>query len=147
MKSKKKKKTKRSKRDKYNLLDYDLYLKPIVRALELGVSRNNACYIAGIAYDTFLDRYRTDENFRNEVNKAEAKCEATLVSKLYKQAMRGNIKALTFMLERRFFKNWGKRDFVYNEIPEESIYKIDLDVFRESQQFIKKIQEFLYTSN
>ncbi len=88
----------------------------ITDALERGHYARAACALAGIDESTYyrwLERGRKARRgryraFCEAVDQAEAKAENIAVLALQREVLRGDMRAVTFYLERRYPARWGR---------------------------------------
>ena len=73
----------------------------LLKSVESGLPFTLCCQIAGVHYDTFLVWRKEDPAFGQQVDRADAKAAARLLSKIERQA-RNNFAAAAWILERRF---------------------------------------------
>ncbi len=100
----------------------DIRCKRIVDAIAAGVSQAGAARMAGIAESTlqnWIARGRDGEpmyeEFVERLRKAEGDIEGIVVTALLKAIDGGHVGAMSFWLERRRHREWGKRDTVTYE--------------------------------
>ena len=84
----------------------------ILRALEVGNTRNDSALGAGISRGTFTPWTQRYPSFLSAVEKAEALARQRFVGQIALAAKNGNWQAAAWNLERRDHENWGRRDRV-----------------------------------
>lgn len=80
----------------------------ICRALELGMTHQRACALAGIHVDTFHEWRNTYPQFSEAVNRAEAECVKRQLNVIEKAAEQGTWQAAAWKLERRYPQEYGR---------------------------------------
>jgi transposase len=90
----------------------------ICGALRTGASIETAAAHAGVHRDTVYDWLRRGEEeakgphaaFVESARKAQSDCEMACLAMIKKDALNGSLPAATWLLERRFPGQWGRRD-------------------------------------
>ena len=92
--------------------------KIILEALLSGAHRSTSARLAGVSNRSMTNWMRDNPDFAEQVEAAEARCEHGLLLDLYRLARgvpppegreRPDLKAITFILERRFHARWKER--------------------------------------
>jgi hypothetical protein len=94
----------------------------VVRLVRTGTTVVAAAQSCGIARSTFYDWMKRGESklakdrphreFREAIDKARAEGEAILVQRIQGAAAKGSWQAAAWLLERRYFDEWGKPERV-----------------------------------
>ena len=81
----------------------------IFDSLRKGNTRAISAAAAGVSYDTFYRMLRADDQFRADVEQAEAQAVMFFVDRIKSAAYFGDWKAAAYWLEKRQPAQWGKR--------------------------------------
>lgn len=90
----------------------------ICENLELGLSYNLTCKAAGISFDTFTNWMKAGEardekkfvDFYTRVQASEAICAKNCLERIRQVAENGSLAADTWLLERRYPADYGRKD-------------------------------------
>ena len=81
----------------------------LLQSLGAGASRLRACEAAAIGRRTFYTWLNDDDDFRTDVEAAEAGCTMSVEDALYRKALDGNTTAMIFWLQNRAPDRWQDR--------------------------------------
>jgi hypothetical protein len=87
----------------------------IFEQLSIGMSRKDACTVAGISQDTFYKWMKRPE-FSVKVLEAEFKCKQRAIMNIH-AAMRTDWKAASWWLERKHHDEYGRHDTIEHSGP------------------------------
>jgi hypothetical protein len=82
----------------------------ILEAIRIGSTRRGAAGYAGISEDSLQNLLKSNSAFSEELKKAEAAVEPRMLSFIVKAANGGNWQASAWILERRLYNDYGKRE-------------------------------------
>jgi len=103
----------------------------IIACLTVGASLRDACDYVGLDYKTIYNRRRNDEEFSNRLNKAVKKGKILHIKKIGKAPQ---WQASAFMLERKWWKEYGRRDRVKAEHTGQGDSPIRIEVIYRRQE-------------
>lgn len=83
----------------------DAKRKTIINAIRMGLGRATAAAIAETTVFTIRRECERNENFRNQMKRAEADCESVAVQRIRNARQ---WQASAWFLERKFPKQWGR---------------------------------------
>lgn len=84
--------------------------KVFLECIKLGLPLKPSLQVSGLNKKTLYHDILKDEANKNLYLEARNEAHKKLVDKLYKKAMKGDLKAIMFFLERRFPQYWARRD-------------------------------------
>lgn len=90
----------------------------IIKKLERGCSIKDSAESVGVSRDTIGDERNRDPDFAARVIQAIAEGKSVLIERIH-AASKEDWRAAAFMLERRFGREWGRRDrYEHRGLPE-----------------------------
>jgi hypothetical protein len=107
----------------------------ICENIELGLSYGLTCQAAGISFDTFNEWMKAGStgkekkftDFYNNVRASEATCAKNCLTRIREAAERGNTANDMWLLERRYFADYGRKDNLNMKAQTEALnYNVDL---------------------
>lgn len=99
----------------------------ILTAIREGNTRRAAAALGGIGERTLYDWIAKDEQFSQDVIKAEGEAEAEMVSRVHRAALDGSWQAAAWWLERRRPGEFGRKDL---PAPNVTVKMVDDDNWR-----------------
>lgn len=92
----------------------------ICENIELGLSYNLTCQAAGITFETFNEWMKAGAvgkekkfiDFYNAVRASEATCAKNCLTRIRAAAERGSLAGDMWLLERRYFADYGRKDSI-----------------------------------
>lgn len=82
----------------------------ILEYLRVGNTRGTAGQASGISKETFCQWLNTYPDFADQVKEAEAEAVTLHVGNIANAAAKGTWQASAWILERRHYQDWGKKD-------------------------------------
>jgi hypothetical protein len=107
----------------------------ICENIELGLSYNLTCQAAGISFQVFNDWMKAGAagkekrfcDFYDKVRASEATCAKKCLERIRAAAERGSLAGDMWLLERRFFADYGRKDHLNMKSQTESLnYNVDI---------------------
>jgi len=83
----------------------------LIKYIRAGNYQKTACEIVGISEDTFIEWKKTKSEFSELIKKAEAEAIARNLT-IIQLAASKEWQAAAWFLERKDFKNWGRKELI-----------------------------------
>jgi hypothetical protein len=91
----------------------------MIRLVRAGMPIRHACAYTRISLQSYYNWIKGSDVLKADAEAAEAFCQAAIVIPMFDRARKGNQRAAEFILRNRWPQDWGTRETVAEEVPEE----------------------------